>query len=127
MDGFAVARACRAEASLQSTRLVAVSGYSSPQDHAGAQAAGFECLLTKPVTRESLALLAGRGRRASVREEHRAVDHPWTGLIRFLFPPWGCSAAGSAREWHSRGHGFDPRQLHQLRQQLSKTPHPLNC
>ena len=26
---------------------------------------------------------------------------------------WGCSAAGSAREWHSRGRGFNPRQLHQ--------------
>ena len=25
---------------------------------------------------------------------------------------WGCGAAGSALEWHSRGHGFDPRQLH---------------
>ncbi len=27
-------------------------------------------------------------------------------------PVWGCGATGSAREWHSRGHGFDPRQLH---------------
>src|SRR5688572_11294696 len=26
---------------------------------------------------------------------------------------WGCGAAGSAREWHSRGRGFNPRQLHQ--------------
>ena len=26
----------------------------------------------------------------------------------------------SAREWHSRGHGFDPRQLHQLQQQVSE-------
>ena len=26
---------------------------------------------------------------------------------------------GSACEWHSRGHGFDPHQLHQLRQSLS--------
>ena len=28
-------------------------------------------------------------------------------------PEWGCGAAGSAREWHSRGRGFNPRQLHQ--------------
>ena len=27
---------------------------------------------------------------------------------------WGCGATGSAREWHSRGHGFDPRQLHRV-------------
>jgi CheY-like chemotaxis protein len=58
MDGFALARACRAEASLQSARLIAVSGYSSPQEHAEANAAGFERLLTKPVTRESLASMA---------------------------------------------------------------------
>ena len=37
-----------------SVRLVAVSGYSSPQDHADARGAGFECLLTKPLTRKSL-------------------------------------------------------------------------
>src|SRR6187397_2525699 len=35
---------------------------------------------------------------------------------KLRFPQWGCGAAGSAREWHSRGHGFDPRQLHQLPQ-----------
>ena len=58
IDGFAVARACRAEASLQAARLVAVSGYSSPRDHALAQAAGFERLLTKPATRELLALMS---------------------------------------------------------------------
>jgi signal transduction histidine kinase len=54
MDGFAVARSCRAKAALRSVRLVAVSGYSSPQDHADARDAGFECLLTKPLTRKSL-------------------------------------------------------------------------
>jgi hypothetical protein len=27
---------------------------------------------------------------------------------------WGCGAAGSVLEWHSRGRGFDPRQLHFL-------------
>lgn len=62
VDGFGVARACRVEASLQSTRLIAVSGYSSPQDHARATSAGFERLLTKPATRELLALLADASR-----------------------------------------------------------------
>ena len=26
---------------------------------------------------------------------------------------WGCSAAGSASEWHSEGQGFESPQLHQ--------------
>ena len=25
---------------------------------------------------------------------------------------WGCSAVGSASEWHSEGRGFDSHQLH---------------
>ncbi len=28
------------------------------------------------------------------------------------FTIWGCSSVGRAREWHSRGQGFDPPQLH---------------
>jgi CheY-like chemotaxis protein len=52
MDGLTVARTCRAKPALRSVRLVAVSGYSSPQDHA-VRDAGFECLLTKPYS-ESL-------------------------------------------------------------------------
>ena len=57
MDGFAVARACRADPTLRSARLIAVSGYSAPEDHARARSAGFERLLPKPLTRESLASL----------------------------------------------------------------------
>jgi CheY-like chemotaxis protein len=57
MDGFAVARACRAEASLQKVRLVAASGYSSAEDHANATAAGFDSLMIKPLTEESLRAL----------------------------------------------------------------------
>ncbi len=30
-------------------------------------------------------------------------------------------AAGKPKKWHSRGHGFDPRQLHQIQQQLGET------
>ena len=54
MDGFAVARACRAEESLRNVRLVAASGYSSSEDHANATAAGFDSLMIKPLTEESL-------------------------------------------------------------------------
>jgi signal transduction histidine kinase len=57
MDGFAVARACRAEASLQKVRLVAASGYSSAEDHANAATAGFDSLMIKPLTEESLRAL----------------------------------------------------------------------
>ncbi len=35
-----------------------------------------------------------------------------TFALRFL-KNWGCSSAGRALEWHSRGQGFDPPQLHQ--------------
>ena len=54
MDGFAVARACRAEESLRNVRLVATSGYSSSEDHANATTAGFDSLMIKPLTEESL-------------------------------------------------------------------------
>jgi CheY-like chemotaxis protein len=54
MDGFAVARACRAEESLRSVRLVATSGYSAAEDHAKARSAGFDLLMVKPLTEESL-------------------------------------------------------------------------
>jgi signal transduction histidine kinase len=54
MDGFAVARACRAAVSLRGVRLVAVSGYSSAEDHTRAKSAGFDLLMAKPLTEESL-------------------------------------------------------------------------
>jgi signal transduction histidine kinase len=57
MDGFAVARACRAETSLRNVRLVAASGYSSAEDHENATTAGFDSLMIKPLTEESLRAL----------------------------------------------------------------------
>ena len=57
MDGLAVARACRAEKALRDVRLVATSGYSSAEDHANATTAGFDSLMTKPVTEEALSRL----------------------------------------------------------------------
>jgi CheY-like chemotaxis protein len=35
---------------LGATRLVAVSGYSQPIDHAAAEQAGFDRLVSKPIT-----------------------------------------------------------------------------
>jgi CheY-like chemotaxis protein len=49
-DGYAVAREARAEPRLDATRLVALSGYSQPKDHAAAKQAGFDRLVPKPIT-----------------------------------------------------------------------------
>jgi CheY-like chemotaxis protein len=54
MDGLAVARTCRTQDALRSVRLIALSGYSSPKDYVEAREAGFERLLTKPLSRKSL-------------------------------------------------------------------------
>lgn len=63
VDGFAVGRACRAEACLRAARLVALSGYSSQADHADAKAAGFEQLMTKPLSSAELSeIVEGVGR-----------------------------------------------------------------
>jgi CheY-like chemotaxis protein len=57
MDGYAVARALRAEPRLQHTRRIAVSGYSQPEYHANAKQAGFDRLVPKPITSEGLEAL----------------------------------------------------------------------
>jgi signal transduction histidine kinase/CheY-like chemotaxis protein len=54
MDGYAVARACKSDPALRSIRLIAASGYSRPEDHANANAAGFEMLIPKPITLAAL-------------------------------------------------------------------------
>ncbi|WP_242394390.1 PAS domain-containing hybrid sensor histidine kinase/response regulator [Anaeromyxobacter oryzisoli] len=53
-DGYAVARALRAEESLRSTRLVALSGYAQPEDKQRAREAGFDAHLSKPASLEAL-------------------------------------------------------------------------
>jgi signal transduction histidine kinase/ActR/RegA family two-component response regulator len=57
MDGYAVARALRSEPRLHHTRLIAVSGYSQPKDQANAKQAGFDRLVSKPITAEILEAL----------------------------------------------------------------------
>ncbi len=57
MGGYAVARACRGDATLKNVRLVAVSGYSSPGNLADAEAAEFDSYLVKPLTEEALRTL----------------------------------------------------------------------
>ncbi|MDC0667265.1 hybrid sensor histidine kinase/response regulator [Nannocystis radixulma] len=48
MDGYEVARAIRADPAQRSTRLVALTGYASPEDRQRASAAGFDRHLGKP-------------------------------------------------------------------------------
>jgi CheY-like chemotaxis protein len=57
MDGYAVARALRAEPRLLDARIIALSGYSRPQDHANAKQAGFDRLVPKPITADFLEAL----------------------------------------------------------------------
>ncbi len=48
MDGYEVARAIRADATLAGMKLVAVSGYAQPEDRARAAQAGFDAHVAKP-------------------------------------------------------------------------------
>jgi two-component system CheB/CheR fusion protein len=54
MDGYAVARAFRADEALRATYLVAVTGYALPEDVARAKEAGFDQHLAKPFSLEKL-------------------------------------------------------------------------
>jgi two-component system CheB/CheR fusion protein len=54
MDGYAVARAIRADPALDRVLLVALSGYTQPEDVARARAAGFDAHLAKPLDFEAL-------------------------------------------------------------------------
>jgi two-component system CheB/CheR fusion protein len=59
VDGYEVARAIRADPSLEATCLIAVSGYAQPDDRRRALEAGFRAHLAKPASLEALhALLA---------------------------------------------------------------------
>ncbi len=54
MDGYAVARAMREDATLSSAYIVALSGYGQDTDKQNALKAGFDTHLTKPVDFEDL-------------------------------------------------------------------------
>jgi signal transduction histidine kinase/DNA-binding response OmpR family regulator len=63
MDGYAVARALRADGNLAGVYLVAVTGYGRPEDQRLAREAGFDAHLTKPIDLGQLRhLLAERPR-----------------------------------------------------------------
>jgi CheY-like chemotaxis protein len=54
MDGYAVARAMRADPNLRGVTLVALTGYAAPEDVARAKEAGFGAHLAKPPSFERL-------------------------------------------------------------------------
>ncbi len=60
MDGYAVARAVRADETLKDTRLIALTGYALPDDLKKAAEAGFEAHLAKPPKLEELSALLGQ-------------------------------------------------------------------
>jgi PAS domain S-box-containing protein len=57
VDGYEIARTLRADGSLASTRLVALSGYAQPEDKERAREAGFDAHLSKPAPLDELAAL----------------------------------------------------------------------
>ncbi len=63
LDGYEVARRPRADPSLHSTLLVALSGYAQPEDIARAREAGFDAHLPRPAPLEKLEALLGAEQR----------------------------------------------------------------
>ena len=60
MDGYAVARALRADPATAGVRLVSVSGYGQEEDRRKAREAGFDETLVKPVDPAELVRAVGR-------------------------------------------------------------------
>lgn len=60
IDGHEVARRLRAQAPTQRMRLVALTGYGTPDDRARALAAGFDDHLVKPIALAALEALLAR-------------------------------------------------------------------
>ena len=59
LDGYAVARRLRSEPGLESTRIIAVTGYGTEADRQKGMEAGFDQHLLKPVDPAFLASLLG--------------------------------------------------------------------
>ncbi|MFT3914639.1 MAG: ATP-binding protein [Anaeromyxobacteraceae bacterium] len=64
MDGYEVARAMRSDPALQGVRLIAVSGYTQPEDRERGRAAGFDAQLPKPAPLDQLQALIEAAPRA---------------------------------------------------------------
>jgi CheY-like chemotaxis protein len=82
LDGYEVGRTLRADESLRSTRLIALSGYAQPEDIERAREAGFEAHLPKPAPLERLVVIDGQ----RVKEIH-AAPPPSAGTRRCAVDP----------------------------------------
>ena len=60
IDGYEVARTLRADEALNSTRLIALSGYARPEDKKRAKEAGFDAHIPKPPELDELTEMLGR-------------------------------------------------------------------
>src|SRR5690606_19887487 len=60
LDGYGVAQSTRADPSLGTTYLVALSGYGQEDDRRMAAAAGFDAYLVKPADYEALRRILDR-------------------------------------------------------------------
>ena len=54
-----------------------------------------------------------RGAKSQAKNCWQAINARVKGAAQFRKSYWGCSSAGRALEWHSRGQRFDPAHLHQ--------------
>jgi CheY-like chemotaxis protein len=68
MTGFDVARALRSDPGTRDIRLIAVSGYSRPEDKKGAIDAGFDGHIAKPVDAKALGRLLNDMPRTKTRD-----------------------------------------------------------
>jgi PAS domain S-box-containing protein len=74
LDGYAIARALRADPVTARVTLIALTGYGQPGDRDRSHAAGFDAHLVKPVDFEELqSLVAGLPTRAAPRGEDGAA------------------------------------------------------
>ncbi|HEX9142966.1 MAG TPA: ATP-binding protein [Candidatus Binatia bacterium] len=73
MDGYAVARAMRAESGFDGVCLLAITGYGQAQDQHRSLEAGFDMHLTKPVDLNKLQELLNQSR---FREPNKATSYP---------------------------------------------------
>jgi two-component system CheB/CheR fusion protein len=61
LDGYGVARALRADPSMGSAHLIALTGYGQEEDKLRAREAGFEAHLTKPIDPDTLERIIAEG------------------------------------------------------------------
>ncbi len=72
-----VARALRADATLQGVHLIALSGYAQAEDVTRARAAGFERHLAKPPSLDKLAALLTELAQGDAGSSRRLAKHKY--------------------------------------------------